>query len=441
MLQSAGHDVTGLDSGLFEDCVFPGQPRPTAPVLWCDVRDVTPEMLAGFDAVLHLAGMSNDPYGDLNPAMTDEVNHLASVRLARAAKAAGVRRFVYASSCSNYGSSDDGFIDEEAPFNPVTPYAVSKVMSEANIGPLADADFSPVYLRAGTAYGISAKLRADLVVNNLTGYAFTTGHVMMKSDGMPWRPLVHIDDIAAAYLAVLEAPREQVHNQAFNVGATQENYRVREVATLVAEVVPGATVSFASGAGPDARNYRVNCDKIRRLVPGYRPQWTCARGSSSSTKLTATPRRPRPNSSARAGCGSSTSRTSSRPAASTAVCAMFARRRERNAAGDHRLSGLWFATAGDVPVAGGTAAVRRLHRPGGAGRGRGALSARRRILPCMRPGADPAHRAAGGAVRGRLSLFLVGDRCARPPCSRQRDRADRGAPARAQQPRGRARQQ
>ena len=278
MLQSAGHDVTGLDSGLFQDCVFPGQPRPTAPVLWCDVRDVTPEMLAGFDAVLHLAGMSNDPYGDLNPAMTDEVNHLASVRLARAAKAAGVRRFVYASSCSNYGSSDDGFIDEEAPFNPVTPYAVSKVMSEANIGPLADADFSPVYLRAGTAYGISAKLRADLVVNNLTGYAFTTGHVMMKSDGMPWRPLVHIDDIAAAYLAVLEAPREQVHNEAFNVGATQENYRVRDVATLVAKVVPGATVSFASGAGPDARNYRVNCDKIRRLVPGYRPQWTLRQG-------------------------------------------------------------------------------------------------------------------------------------------------------------------
>jgi nucleoside-diphosphate-sugar epimerase len=198
--------------------------------------------------------------------------------LAEAAKAAGVGRFVYASSCSNYGSSDDGFIDEEAPFNPVTPYALSKVMSERNIRPLADATFSPIFLRAGTAYGISAKLRADLVVNNLTGYAFTTGHVTMKSDGMPWRPLVHIEDIAQAYLAVIEAPLERVHNQAFNVGATEENYRVRQVAELVAEIVPDATVSFATGAGPDLRNYRVNCDKIRNLVPGYRPRWTLRQG-------------------------------------------------------------------------------------------------------------------------------------------------------------------
>jgi nucleoside-diphosphate-sugar epimerase len=278
LLQSAGHHVTGLDSGLFADCVFPGQPRPIAPILWCDVRDVTPAMLAGFDAVIHLAGMSNDPYGDLNPAMTDAVNHQASVRLAEAAKAAGVSRYVFASSCSNYGSSDDGFLDEEAPFNPVTPYAVSKVLSEQNIGPLADARFSPIFLRAGTAYGISAKLRADLVVNNLTGYAFTTGHVMMRSDGIPWRPLVHVEDIARAYLAVIEAPREQVHNQAFNVGATEENYRVRQVAELVAEIVPGATVSFAAGAGPDLRNYRVNCDKIRRLVPTYQPKWSLRQG-------------------------------------------------------------------------------------------------------------------------------------------------------------------
>ena len=278
LLQSAGHEVTGLDSGLFADCVFPGQPRPSAPILWCDVRDVTPAMLAGYDAVLHLAGMSNDPFGDLIPAMTDEINHQASVRLAKAAKAAGVSRFVFASSCSNYGSSDDGFLDEEAPFSPVTPYAVSKVMSEHAIRPLADASFSPIFLRAGTAYGISAKLRADLVVNNLTGYAFTTGRVTMKSDGVPWRPLVHIEDIAGAYLAVIEAPRDRVHNQAFNIGASEENYRVRQVAELVAEVVPGATVSFAPGAKPDPRNYRVNCDKIRKLVPSYQPRWTVRQG-------------------------------------------------------------------------------------------------------------------------------------------------------------------
>jgi len=278
LLQRAGHEVTGLDSGLFASCVFPGQPRPELPVIWQDVRDVVPETLVGFDAVLHLAGVSNDPFGDLNPAMTDEVNHLAAVRLAQSAKAAGVGRFVFASSCSNYGASTDGFIDESAEFQPVTPYAESKVLSERDIAPLADDTFTPVFLRAGTAYGMSAKLRADLVVNNLVGYAFTTGSVTMKSDGMPWRPLVHIEDIARAYLTVLEAPREKVHNQAFNVGATEENYRVREVAEMVAEIVPGATVSFASDASPDRRNYRVNCDKIRRVLPSYQPQWTVRRG-------------------------------------------------------------------------------------------------------------------------------------------------------------------
>ncbi len=278
LLQRAGHEVTGLDSGLFAGCVFPGQPRPELPVIWQDVRDVVPGTLVGFDAVLHLAGVSNDPFGDLNPAMTDEVNHLAAVRLAQSAKAAGVERFVFASSCSNYGASTDGFIDESGEFQPVTPYAESKVLSERDIAPLADDSFTPVFLRAGTAYGMSAKLRADLVVNNLVGYAFTTGRVTMKSDGMPWRPLVHIEDIARAYLAVIEAPREKVHNEAFNVGATDENYRVREVAELVAEIVPGATVSFASDASPDRRNYRVNCDKIRRVLPSYQPQWTVRRG-------------------------------------------------------------------------------------------------------------------------------------------------------------------
>jgi nucleoside-diphosphate-sugar epimerase len=210
--------------------------------------------------------------------MTLDVNHRASVRLAELCKAAGVSRFVFASSCSNYGASDDGFLDETAPFHPVTPYAESKVLVERDVSALADDAFSPTFLRAGTAYGISAKLRGDLVVNNLVGYAFTTGRVLIKSDGMPWRPLVHIEDIARAYLAVVEAPRERVHNQAFNVGATSENYRVRQVAELVAEIVPGARVSFAADASPDARNYRVSCDKIRELLPSYQPQWTVRRG-------------------------------------------------------------------------------------------------------------------------------------------------------------------
>jgi nucleoside-diphosphate-sugar epimerase len=278
MLQRSGHDVVGLDSGLFRDCVFPGQPRPEPATIWSDVRDVAADCLRSFDAVLHLAGLSNDPLGDLNPKITYDINHAASVRLARLAKTCGVQRFVFASSCSNYGASGDGYLDEDAPFFPVTPYAESKVLVERDLRALADERFSPTCLRAGTAYGMSAKLRGDLVVNNLIGFAVTTGQVLIKSDGMPWRPLVHVEDIAAAYQAVLEAPREQVHDQAFNVGATAENYRVMRVAKLVEEVVPSATITFAGGAGPDKRNYRVNCDKLMRQVPGYRPCWTLRQG-------------------------------------------------------------------------------------------------------------------------------------------------------------------
>jgi nucleoside-diphosphate-sugar epimerase len=277
MLQREGFEVSGLDSDLYRRCTFCGS-LPELPLIKKDVRDAEEEELRGFDAVIHLAGLSNDPLGDYRPELTEEINEKASVRLAGLAKAAGIKRFLFASSCSNYGAAGSDFLTEEASFNPVTPYGVSKVKVEAALSKMADEDFSPTYIRASTAYGVSPRIRFDLVTNNLTAWAFTTGLVYIKSDGTPWRPIVHIEDISRAYIAVLRAPRELVHNQSFNVGTTTENYQVREIADMVKEVVPGCKIEYAKDGGPDKRCYRVDCNKLARVLHNFKPQWTARRG-------------------------------------------------------------------------------------------------------------------------------------------------------------------
>lgn len=278
LFKRAGHAVVGVDSGLFSDCVYSPEPSQADVELWMDIRDLRPEHFDGIDAVVHLAGISNDPLGDLNPQVTYDINHRGTVHVARMAKLAGVPRFLFSSSCSIYGAHDDAPLDESAEFHPVTPYGESKVLAERDLAALADDDFSTTFLRNATAYGVSPRLRGDLVVNNLTGYAVTTGKVLLKSDGSPWRPLVHIEDIARAFLAAATAPRDVVHLKAYNVGRTDETYRIRDVAQIVADVVPGSVLSFAEGAGPDKRNYRVDCSRLAEELPAFRPSWTVRAG-------------------------------------------------------------------------------------------------------------------------------------------------------------------
>lgn len=278
MLKGAGYDVVGLDSDLYRNSTY-GSPPVQVPETIKDIRDVEKVDLQGVDAIIHLAGLSNDLLGDLDPELTYEINHRASVRLAAMAKEMGIGRFIFASSCSNYGAAGGDLKDENAPLNPVTAYAASKVMVERDLAQLADDTFSPVFMRNATAYGFSPRIRFDIVLNNLTAWAYTTGRILLKSDGTPWRPLVHIEDISLGAIAMLSARRESVHNQAFNVGLSSENHQMRHLAEIVKDTVPNCELAMADGAEPDKRNYRVDFGKYARTFPEHRLRWTVRDGA------------------------------------------------------------------------------------------------------------------------------------------------------------------
>ena len=279
MLHAHGYDVVGLDSDFYEECKFGDVPL-SIKTKRKDIRDVEVSDLKGLDAVIHLAALSNDPLSDFNPQVTYDINYKASLRLAKLAKKAGVQRFLFSSSCSVYGeSSCSGMLTEEAEPNPITAYAESKLLAEGAISKLADSSFSPVFLRSATAYGLSHKLRFDVVLNNLVAWAYTTTVVLLKSDGLAWRPIVHIEDISQAFVAALGAPKDLVHNQTFNVGATEENYRIRELAGIVRETVPNSRVEFAKDSGPDKRSYRVDFSKLAGTFPQFKPKWNARSGA------------------------------------------------------------------------------------------------------------------------------------------------------------------
>ena len=278
LAQAAGHEVVGLDSDLYRNSTF-GKPPAKVQEIIKDIRDVEKRDLEGIQGIIHLAGLSNDVLGDLDPKLTYEINYEASVRLAEMAREMGINRYVFASSCSNYGAAGDKLQDETGELNPVTAYAKSKVMVERDVAQLADDKFTPVFMRNATAYGFSPRIRFDIVLNNLTAWAYTTGKILLKSDGTPWRPLVHIEDISRAALAALEAPREVVHNQCFNVGRNSENYQMRELAEIVRETVPNCEIAFAPGAEPDTRNYRVDFTKYEKAFPNHPLRWTAREGA------------------------------------------------------------------------------------------------------------------------------------------------------------------
>ncbi len=276
-LLAAGYEVTGSDSDLFNHCSYGTEPVPVTN-LQQDVRDLQSQHLEGFEAIIHLAGLSNDPLGELNPRLTDEINFRATERLARLASDVGIRRFVFSSSCSSYGKAGEEFVNEDDRLNPVTAYGRSKVDAEIALSRLAGNDFSPTYLRNATVYGYSPRIRFDLVINNLVAWAHTTGRVLLKSKGLAWRPLVHVEDVADAFIATLQAPLDRIHNEAFNIGLTEENFRVSEVAEMVATEIPGTTLDMVKGAQADQRTYRVNCDKARSALLDWEPQWLTRRG-------------------------------------------------------------------------------------------------------------------------------------------------------------------